>query len=72
MERVPDDLHAELTGEIIGAFYRVYNTLGYGFLESVYQNALMMTLRKRGHQVGIGSPWMFISRERWSATTSPT
>ena len=28
-------LHQELTEEIISAFYKVYNTLGYGFLESV-------------------------------------
>lgn len=28
-------LHKELTEEIISAFYKVYNTLGYGFLESV-------------------------------------
>lgn len=56
MQRVPDDLHAELTGEIIGAFYHVYNTLGYGFLESVYQKSLMLTLRKRGHRVDDQQP----------------
>lgn len=56
MEQVPEDLHAELTGEIIGAFYHVYNTLGYGFLEAVYQNALAVTLRKRGHQVEARQP----------------
>ncbi len=27
--------HTEVTGEIIGAFFRVYNALGYGFLEKV-------------------------------------
>ena len=36
--------HSELTREIINAFYQVYNTLGYGFLEKVYQNALFSTL----------------------------
>jgi hypothetical protein len=30
--------HAELTERIIGTFYSVYNELGYGFLESVYEN----------------------------------
>lgn len=40
--------HKELTGTIIGAFYHVYNTLGYGFLEKVYENALAHELRKRG------------------------
>ena len=33
-------LHEEITGSIIRAFYTVYNTLGYGFLEKVYENAL--------------------------------
>jgi len=41
-------LHAELTEVIIEAFYHVYNKLGYGFLEKVYENALMKTLQKRG------------------------
>jgi len=56
MQRVPDDLHADLTGEIIGAFYHVHNTLGFGFLEAVYQNALMVTLRKHGHQAEVQQP----------------
>ena len=34
--------HKELTEKIIGIFYRVYNTLGYGFLEKVYENAMMI------------------------------
>lgn len=33
-------LHEEVTQVIIKAFYTVYNTLGYGFLEKVYENAL--------------------------------
>jgi GxxExxY protein len=41
-------LHEELTGKIIGAFYAVYNTLGHGFLEKVYENALVLELRKQG------------------------
>ena len=56
MQRVPEDLHAGFTREIIGAFYHVYNTLGYGFLEAVYQNALAVTLSKRGHQVEARRP----------------
>ena len=39
--------HKELTDTIIGAFYRVYNSLGYGFLEKVYENALAHELRKQ-------------------------
>jgi GxxExxY protein len=38
--------HAEITERIIGAFYRVYNTLGYGFLEKVYQNAMEVELAR--------------------------
>jgi len=45
-------LHEEaLTESAIGAFFDVYNTLGYGFLESVYVNALHYELRRRGHTV---------------------
>jgi len=40
--------HAELTEEIIGVFYDVYNELGYGFLESVYQESLVIALRQAG------------------------
>jgi len=43
--------HSELTEAIISAFYFVYNTLGYGFLEKVYRNALIHELRKRGYEV---------------------
>ena len=38
--------HSELTEKIIKIFYKVYNSLGYGFLEKVYENALMMELKK--------------------------
>jgi GxxExxY protein len=40
--------HSEITQMIIGAFYKVYNTLGYGFLEKVYVNSLLIELRKLG------------------------
>lgn len=43
-----DYLYKEETDEIIEAFYEVYNTLGYGFLERVYQNALYQELKRRG------------------------
>ena len=44
-------LHKEITSEIINAFYKVYNTLGYGFLEKVYENGLALELEKRGIKV---------------------
>ena len=40
--------HAELTEKIIGGFYKVYNTLGYGFKEGVYQKSLAYELRRLG------------------------
>ena len=41
-------LHEDLTSLILKTFYEVYNELGYGFLEKVYQNALLIELRKNG------------------------
>ncbi len=43
--------HSDVTELIIGAFYTVYNTLGYGFREKVYKNALTIELRKLGLKV---------------------
>jgi len=59
--------HGEITQKIIGVFYEVYNELGHGFLESVYEKSLEVALnsmnlkvcrqieipvRFRGHRVG--------------------
>jgi GxxExxY protein len=43
--------HAALTEKILGIFYEVYNELGFGFLESVYENALAMALTEAGLSV---------------------
>ncbi len=40
--------YTDLTGEIIRCFYKVYNELGYGFLEKVYEKALKYELEKAG------------------------
>ena len=40
-----------VTRQILGAFYDVYNGLGYGFLEAVYANALVIELRRRAQRV---------------------
>jgi GxxExxY protein len=40
--------HKELTYQIIGVFYDVYNELGHGFLESVYQRSLAIALESAG------------------------
>lgn len=41
-------LHGALTGRIIGAFFDVYNELGHGFAELVYQHAIVVALSERG------------------------
>lgn len=41
-------LHQELTSKIISCFYKVYNTLGFGFLEKVYENAMLIELNESG------------------------
>lgn len=43
----------ELTGRIIRNFYVVYNSLGYGFLESIYRNAMTLELVKDGLTVEV-------------------
>ena len=49
-------LHKEITEKIIKSFYKVYNTLGYGFLEKVYENAMAIELRKIGFEVNCQYP----------------
>ncbi|MGB7200685.1 MAG: GxxExxY protein [Pyrinomonadaceae bacterium] len=44
-------LHHDLTEKIIGVFYDVYNELGHGFLESVYETAMMIALNDKGLRV---------------------
>jgi len=43
--------HQELTKSIIGLYYDVYNELGYGFMEKVYHNAMLIELKKRGFEI---------------------
>ena len=43
--------HQELSKLLIGIYYDVYNELGYGFLEKVYHNSLLIELKKRGFEV---------------------
>lgn len=43
--------YEEITEKIIKAFYKVYNTLGYGFLEKVYENAMFIELTAIGFKV---------------------
>jgi len=45
-----DFKHPEITENIIKTFYSVYNALGYGFLEKVYENAFLLELKGYGYQ----------------------
>lgn len=59
MDRSPNDgtlKHHELTEIIIGTFYEVYNELGFGFLEPVYENSLVSALRAKGLHVRQQAP----------------
>ncbi|MBJ6752270.1 GxxExxY protein [Geomonas anaerohicana] len=44
-------IHEETTDRILKGFFKVYNTLGFGFLEKVYENALVIELAKLGLEV---------------------
>jgi len=43
--------HSDITSLILKAFFNVYNELGYGFLEKVYENALLIELKDLGLKV---------------------
>ena len=54
LRRVPTGLkHGDLTEQIIGVFYGVYNELGYGFLESVYRESMRVALTEAALRVGV-------------------
>jgi GxxExxY protein len=43
--------HEEITHKIIGCAYKVFNQLGFGFLESVYKKAIVIELKKQTFQI---------------------
>ena len=57
-------LHKDLTEKIISAFYNVYNTLGFGFLEKVYENALTEELKSIGLKVSTQQPIKVFYKEK--------
>src|SRR3954469_17110157 len=56
--------HEGLTEKIIGTFYDVYNELGHGFLESVYEEALLLALTDAGLKVSQQQPIPAFFRNR--------
>jgi GxxExxY protein len=57
-------IESELTERVIGVFYSVYNELGGGFLESVYENALVLALGEAGFNVAQQVPQVVNFRGR--------
>ena len=57
-------LHSNLTDRVIKCYYTVYNKLGYGFLEKVYENALKYELEKCGLVVETQKPIKVMYEER--------
>jgi GxxExxY protein len=49
-------IHSDVTEKIISCAYDVYNKLGFGFLEKVYENALMIKLGEKGLSASQQSP----------------
>lgn len=56
--------HHDLTQKIISAFYTVYNMLGYGFLEKVYENAMVIELQSASLEVAAQYPINVYYREQ--------
>jgi GxxExxY protein len=51
-----DAKYKQLTERIIGVFYEVYNRLGYGFLEKVYENSMLIEFEKEKIPVIVQAP----------------
>ena len=57
MKKQYDDcLYSELTDRILRCVHEVHRTLGYGFFEKVYENALVIVLEKSGFQIKQQAP----------------
>lgn len=50
-EREPTYLYSDITGKILDCFYKVYNSVGFGFTRNIYVNALLHEIRKHGMSV---------------------
>jgi len=59
-----DRQHAGITDGIICCFYNVYNSLGYGFLEKVYENALLIEFERMQLQAECQVPIEVVYRDR--------
>ncbi len=65
-------LHAETTDLILKAYFNVYNTLGYGFLGKVYENALLIELKNMGLKAQRQVPLKSSTKNKWWVNIMPT
>ena len=65
-------IHEELSGEIIGAAMHVLNEMKPGLDEKLYERAMVIELRKRGHVVESQKNFRFFMRENWSGISFQT
>jgi GxxExxY protein len=58
-------IEKELSYKVVQAAYEVFNGLGPGFLEKIYQEAIVLVLRKNGHEVEVQKsvPVMFLGKQ---------
>ena len=65
-------LHEELTERIIGIYHDVYTELGPGFLEKIYQRAMIIALTQAGFSVAQRVPYSVMFRGHCSASSTST
>jgi hypothetical protein len=65
-------LHEPISHSVIGAFYEVYNTLGYGFLEHIYILALDENSEAAAIRYGAKSGFVSCTRARSSPNSAWT
>lgn len=58
-------LHSDLTEKIIQSFYTVYNSLGFGFLENVYEKSLLKELKESGLKADSQVPINVFYKKEW-------
>ena len=67
-----DILYKDESYKIVGACFEVYREKGCGFLEAVYQNALVIVLRENGLRLKANFRYLFLSMVNGSALILPT
>jgi hypothetical protein len=61
-------IHGEITGKVLGAAFEVWKVLGYGFLEKVYENALIEEMRTSGLTVRLQADIEVVYKGLWWGT----